>query len=127
MPDADDDIPTLPTLEQMAHVFALPDRVDEPPRKHHERSHALTVWKYLIDADDSQSIAMPSGAEILTVQVQGGIPFLWALVDPRRPLEHVLVQIVGTGHPFDPMGEYVGTYQIDGGTLVFHVFASRTR
>lgn len=86
----------------------------------------MTVWKYPLAIADSQSIIMPVGAEILDVQVQGGIPCLWAMVDPTRPTEHVLVQTVGTGHTFFPIGEYVGTYQVHNGTLVFHVFVSRT-
>jgi len=67
---------------------------------------------------------MPKGAEVLCVQMQDGIPCMWAMVDTSTmERERRLFRILGTGHPADnDVGKYVGTYQMMGGSLVFHVF-----
>ena len=81
------------------------------------------IWKYPLQVTDEQTIDMPSGAEALTVQVQNGTPCLWARVDPAAPTTPRKIITHGTGHPVpETTGRYIGTYQIDGGALVFHVF-----
>lgn len=79
------------------------------------------IWKFPIQIQDYQSIRMPTGAEILAVQVQGGSPILWALVDPSAPLVSRQLRIIGTGHPIsDNPGKFVDTFQLGG--FVGHVF-----
>ena len=84
------------------------------------------IWKYEIKITDDQSIKMPKGAEILTVQTQDGNPCIWALVDPEADLEYRMIEVFGTGHPIHyDMGidrKYIGTIQIVEAGLVFHVF-----
>ncbi len=83
-----------------------------------------TIWKYSIETTDIQLVVMPKGAQILTVQTQNGLPCLWALVDTNSPNEQRLIRTHGTGH--DVFGsqnlQYIGTYQLEGGALIFHVF-----
>ncbi len=85
-----------------------------------------TIWKFELDATSNQVIELPVGAEILTVQAQKGIPCLWALVDPTEANEKRFIEVFGTGHNMqDGMGVsrfYLGTVQLGGGSLVFHVF-----
>lgn len=84
-----------------------------------------TIYKYPIEITDEQTFPMPVGAKILTVQVQNGNPFIWAMVNPESPTEQVSIRIYGTGHPISGRSnlEYVGTFQsMYGGHLVFHVF-----
>jgi hypothetical protein len=87
---------------------------------------AKRIYKYELAITDTQTIAMPEGAEILTVQAQRGTPCLWALVNPELPATERRIETFGTGHPvLSDTGverRYVGTYQISGGSLVFHVF-----
>ena len=87
-----------------------------------------TVWKYPLEVEDEQIIEMPANAHILTVQTQQGRPCLWALVDPTRPFEPRRILIAGTGHErkdLDDVGVgYIGTFQVMGGGLIFHVFES---
>ncbi len=66
---------------------------------------------------------MPVGAKILDVQMQGDKLQLWALCDNEMPNEIRKIAIYGTGNstPND-CGEYIATFQMDGGSLVFHVF-----
>ena len=85
-----------------------------------------TIWKFELKTTDTQKLEMPVGAEILTVQAQNERPCLWALVDPTEKKETRLFDIFGTGHPIHcdmSIGRrYIGTYQLNGGSLVFHVF-----
>lgn len=85
-----------------------------------------TIWKFPLQVADRQSIKMPIGAEILTVQTQNEEPCLWALVDPKAETESRYIEIFGTGHKvcYD-MGvsrKYISTFQMGDGRLVFHVF-----
>lgn len=81
------------------------------------------IWKYPLQTVGVQSIDMPVGADLLTVQLQHGLPCVWVLVDPAAPACPVKLTTYGTGAPIDDApGEYLGTYQLAGGSLVFHVF-----
>ena len=82
------------------------------------------VYKYLLGITDVQTIQMPKGAKILTVQVQSAYgPCVWALVDPSQELENVKIRIAGTGHHIkEDIVKYIGTFQLQGGALVFHAF-----
>lgn len=84
------------------------------------------IWKYELNTHSQQTIKMPKGAEILTVQNQIGIPCIWALVDPKAEMEDIIIETSGTGQAIGyDMGtsrKYIGTYQMAGGNLIFHVF-----
>lgn len=86
----------------------------------------MTIWKYPLETTDAQDIAMPSDAKILCVQVQGDTPCLWALVSPDLSPVNRRILTFGTGHdiPLDS-GHYIGSYQLHGGALVFHVFEAQ--
>lgn len=89
-----------------------------------------TIWKFPITTTGVQDVMMPKGAKILCIQTQNEEPCLWAEVEsgscvkseePRR------ITIHGTGHiiadvPDTMKRSYIGTYQLRGGALVFHVF-----
>lgn len=84
------------------------------------------IYKYPIQVTDKQTIKLPAEYQILCVQVQETIPCIWALIDPDNPEQEVFIETIGTGHPILYEGRtrrsYIGTYQIQGGSLVFHVF-----
>jgi hypothetical protein len=88
-----------------------------------------SVWKFPIPLEDHPTIPMPVGAVPLHVGVQRGEPFLWALVDPQeRARRHYQFRLAGTGHgiedhhfSYDHL-THVGTFQMEGGALVFHLF-----
>lgn len=82
-----------------------------------------TIYKYTLEIEDHQEIVMPSGAELLTAQMQNGVACLWALVDPVKVPEKRGIVIRGTGHEISgPLGKYIATFQLGGGRLIFHVF-----
>lgn len=82
------------------------------------------VWKYPIEIEDAFTVELPAGAKILTAQTQGTVPTFWALVNPDAPKVERAFRFFGTGHqhPDERFGCYVGTCQIFGGSLVFHLF-----
>ena len=86
----------------------------------------LAIFKYPITIEDHFTLELPKNARILTIQTQRGIPQLWAMVDSETEKETRSFRLSGTGHP---LGEdylriinYIGTFQIENGALVFHLF-----
>jgi len=85
-----------------------------------------TIWKYPLDVIDTQVILMPEGAEILSVAIQRDIPCVWVKVDQNAKLQPRDIHIRGTGHPlYGYEGKFIGSFQLDGGAFVFHVFEGR--
>jgi hypothetical protein len=84
-----------------------------------------TIWKYELEVTGEQKIMMPNGAVTLDVQVQDNLPCLWVRVDPDRSMINRKIITHGTGHEVpETTGDHIGTYQLQGGGLVFHVFES---
>ena len=82
-----------------------------------------TIWKYHVPFKDWFKLSMPDGAEILSVQMQGDLAFIWALVNPAAPLGHRYFRLAGTGDEIEEDKlSYVGTYQERDGSLVWHLF-----
>lgn len=84
----------------------------------------MTIWKFPFPIHDRLALEMPTGARILAVQMQGTAPCLWALVDPDAKPQSRFFYIFGTGHPVPDkkIGAFVGTFQMAGGALVWHLF-----
>lgn len=83
----------------------------------------MTIWKFPLKPVDRQVVEIPSGAQILAVQMQHGVPCFWALVRDDEERKKLGILIYGTGHRIEgPLGVYLGTFQMDNGKLVFHVF-----
>lgn len=80
------------------------------------------VLKYQFNIQDKFIIEMPEAHEVLSVQLQRGVPCIWAIVDVQSPKIPVEFRLVGTGHPADDVDEYVGTFQSEDSGLVFHLF-----
>lgn len=79
-----------------------------------------TIFKYPFEIKDEIQISMPEGAEILAIQIQRGVPCMWALVVPGEQEEARRFMIYGTGHEIYKSGKYIATFQT--GSLVWHVF-----
>lgn len=88
-----------------------------------------TVYKYhLTITPDAQEILMPDGAEILMVADQRSTAKLWALVNTDKPMTPRTFRVFATGQEI-PTGviegnrlDYVGSFLMQAGLLVFHVF-----
>jgi len=83
----------------------------------------MVIWKYELPVDGSHKIKIPEGAKGLSVQWKKDKLCLWCLVDQNNITETREVAIYGTGHDLpEKFGDYVGTFQMYGGNLIFHVF-----
>lgn len=89
------------------------------------------VYKYGFPIADRVRLSMPRGAEIVHVAAQGHpafspngeAAFVWALVDPEAITEERRFRLAGTGHDLPDEGlEHVGSFLMQEGLLVFHLF-----
>ena len=109
------DVGQQPLLEESK----MPEEKDDRPIKR--------VYKYPLRVDDETWVTMHAGATVLTVQEQNGEPFVWALVDSSSDGKLMVTRrfrLAGTGHPIAWQDNlvYRGTFQLRGGSLVFHLF-----
>lgn len=86
----------------------------------------MKVYKYPFECTDMFSIKLPITYKVLSVQTQHDTPYIWILVDETQEVTQVLrFRMAGTGNvlPSDIfMWKFVGTFQLHGGQLVFHLF-----
>ncbi len=81
------------------------------------------IFKYPLETLDIQQIEIPSESEILCVQMQFGKPCIWALVDTDSTIVKRAFETFGTGSEIGYGNrKYIGTYQLLGGQLIYHVF-----
>ncbi|WP_018703555.1 DUF7352 domain-containing protein [Anaeromusa acidaminophila] len=92
------------------------------------------IFKYALETTDLQVIRIPklNGAssfkdQYLNIAVQKGIPCVWCLVDDEQESQEVAIRIVGTGNPMPDLSkeEYLGSYMVSDGDMVFHVFIEK--
>jgi len=83
-----------------------------------------TIYKYELKIEDEQIIEMPVGATALSVQTQKGRPCLWMIIDNSQPVHQRRFYLIGTGQPCQHCDGslYVGTFQFESSSLVFHLF-----
>lgn len=81
------------------------------------------IWKYKVELVDYPEITMKKDAEILHFDSQAENPCLWCLVEPSKSNEKKKFRLAGTGHPIKEDNlKYIGTCQLRGGGLIFHLF-----
>ncbi|HLX53494.1 MAG TPA: hypothetical protein VKR58_06120 [Aquella sp.] len=93
----------------------------------------MTIWKYKVPIQDEFSIELYEGYKILSVQTQGadqqfggqteGV-YIWVLLDPNANPVTVEFSLYGTGHRIEMLNEqeFIGTFQMLDGRLVYHLF-----
>lgn len=86
------------------------------------------IFKYDVPVADHFELELPVGAEILTFQSQKESFYIWAIINDEEGLndEKRYFRLAGTGHDLTEdspkIKKYIGTAQIAGGGLVFHLF-----
>jgi hypothetical protein len=102
----------------------MPKRLPAPSTAAVVVPNVKTIYKYPVVVDDEFSVDLPDGAQILSVDTQQGEPMMWAMVDPTAPKSKRAFRVIGTGHPIDDADHlsFVGTFQVRGGSLIFHLF-----
>lgn len=79
-----------------------------------------TIYKYELGI--TNNIEIHKDAKFLSLQMQGGNPCAWYLVDTSKPKTALSIACYGTGHEVThKMGQYLNTVQFPNG-LVFHFF-----
>jgi hypothetical protein len=81
----------------------------------------MRIFKYPLRVEQRELVMMPEEAQILSVQVQNGIPVLYALVDDSAKPQARIIRTVTTGEEFNLEGRFIGTFILEG-WFVGHVF-----
>jgi len=82
------------------------------------------IYKYVFDPVEFQTLQTKRIVKILSVQMQGQLMCLWAMVDEASSEEALKIHVCGTGmYPSENYDIFLGTVQQ--GTLVFHVFTKK--
>lgn len=75
-----------------------------------------------------KTMLVHDGCKFLSVQVQRGIPCVWVEVDTDMISIEIPIYIIPTGGQLpDANCEYLGTFQLEDGDLVFHVYTGVTK
>jgi hypothetical protein len=87
------------------------------------------IHKYPFTIEDDVIVHLPLNAQIISIQLQGDIPCVWAVVNPLEEyIETKQFKVFGTGHPMPDTilrtHEFRSTLQLSNG-LVFHVFEKK--
>jgi hypothetical protein len=112
----------------------LDDQLDSLRDRIQERNNAMcgntdsVIYKYPLRFDERFIIELPVFSQVLSVQVQDGLPKIWVL-RPRSndDLVNYVFSVIGTGNPIPAcnaknLGTFVGTFQHQG--FVFHLFVN---
>lgn len=82
------------------------------------------IYKYPLKTSGGVTVINNKIIEFLDIQMQDGIPTLWALVDTETETKTNIL-FIGTGWTLaDEVDKYIGTVQDDYG-FVWHYFAAR--
>ena len=83
------------------------------------------VWKFPLEQVPAQVIEIPAGSELLSIEVQNGIPCIYALVDPKEKNKKLIwIDVVGTGDQIviESGMRFMKTVMLHNGDAVFHIF-----
>lgn len=83
-----------------------------------------TIFKYEFPIASDFSLEMPEGANVVSVQMQGETPCMWATVDNQAKPVRRAFSILGTGQSLPGLWEqgmrFIGTFQQP--PFVWHLF-----
>lgn len=87
---------------------------------------AHVIYKFPVPVQDEFDLELPVGALFLDVQVQRS-PQMWFLLDSQAPNVTRRFAVYGTGHKVREAEtlKHLGTFQLQMGALVFHLFERR--
>ncbi len=89
----------------------------------------MVIWKWTLKVKNYQIIEVPEGSTFIDVQVQSGIPCIWAICDEKASRETRAISMFQTGelieaeNGFELGIRYISTFQK--GDLIFHVFQDK--
>lgn len=78
------------------------------------------IWKYPLH-DPVSEIYLPAMSQVLDIQMQGGMPVLWAMICPANPMVTRRFRAIMTGEDFNPAGlRYIRSVQDDDFVIHFY-------
>ena len=83
------------------------------------------ILKYEIKSEGQFTIVMPADSFVLTVQAQRNVPQIWVTGDPDKGImvkRQFVVRMTGQYFDLSNTERYIGTFQLDGGSYVGHLF-----
>jgi hypothetical protein len=88
------------------------------------------IHKHEVPLERSFDILLHPEAEVLSVHVQNGVPQIWVRTPAAESLDYSthprLFYLYGTGYPVDEdAGRFIGTFQLNDGRLVLHLFEGK--
>lgn len=81
----------------------------------------MLIYKYELTKSGTTDLDIPKNAQILCIQSQRNIPVAWVAFDKSAPMWKRRIAPVYTGDGIEN-ARYIGTVQLDGGSLVIHYF-----
>ena len=82
----------------------------------------MRIYKYPLSLNNTTEIILENGWKPLKVAMQGGLPMLWAEVDPNRAKQSNLIYCVLTGMDIpDEARTYLGTVEGEHG-FIYHFY-----
>jgi hypothetical protein len=89
----------------------------------------MIIYKYPITTADEQTLTLPLGSKILSVQCINEQLYVYALVDENSvAVTMKTILVFGTGQEIEepiPLMNYIGTVQQYKGMYIWHVFERR--
>ena len=84
----------------------------------------ISIWKYPMEVEEFQFVEMPVNSMILSVQIQNGIPVIWAKVNTEeKQTEKRKFKMVPTGgYIEEEKSKFLETLQFNHGKFILHVF-----
>lgn len=82
----------------------------------------ITIHKFAVAASGVTELKVHNYYTILCIQTQGNAAFIWIEVDTTRPKVDLSLWTYMTGEKQTVCGEYLGTFQLDNGSYVGHVY-----
>ena len=81
-----------------------------------------TIYKYLLEITDEQTVSMPRYAQVLSAQMQGTQLCIWALVEVGNVNCDRRVRIFGTGNTVKIDSHWKFVDSVQERIFVWHVF-----
>jgi hypothetical protein len=85
----------------------------------------MKIWKHELQMGPRETVLLPRAARLLCVQTQNERPCIWFEFDEERHgTDQVTFFIATTGNQFNmsSSAQYLGSFQLGGGTFVGHVY-----
>lgn len=85
-----------------------------------------TIQKLQIKMFGQTEVKIPRGSSFLDIQILHRDLVAWVFIDPNAPIEECLLTMFMDGENMpDYPGYYLGTFQLDDGTFVGHIFMTK--